>query len=74
MLVLMIDKDEKKVTYSFYRLGVGTAEESLTLQGSIDHECDQVKLVEDLWQSGSDSVSFTLSPWKGQSLLAKFQS
>ena len=48
MLVLMIDKDEKKVTYSFYRLGVGTAEESLTLQGSIDHECDQVKLVEDL--------------------------
>ena len=48
MLVLMIDKDEKKVTYSFYRLGDGSAEESLTLQGSIDHECDQVKLVEDL--------------------------
>ena len=73
MLVLMIDKDEKKLTYSFYHLGAGTAEESLTLQGSIDHECDQVKLVEDLRSSGSDPVSFTLSPWKGQSLLAKFQ-
>ena len=44
----MIDKDKKQVEYSFYSMAEENKEESCLLKGTIDHECDQVKLVQDL--------------------------